>query len=414
VPAPEPAREPLHRRSLIQLIGSSLGILLVLAFAGLFLIMGVSPLLGGTPLRQADPLPFSASAACLFFAVLLIPSLIYSWRRLRLGAAYQPVPLNWLPLRYAIWAWPIVLLLGVGALRVPLLSLTLLPVLHVLAISIPILWMLSLGARRLNALSPPGIWAAVAVGILLTPVVIIVIEGFLSVLLGGVIVGLLADSPGFLGGLRDILAAFTSAAGPDLSTVLIFVERFLLSDNRILGLGIAFIAVLVPIVEELLKPLGLLFLGKRNLTPATGFVAGMISGAAFALFESIFQIAPGSEWALLAAGRMGTSAVHIFNSGLVGWALAMIWRERRLGRGLLLTLLAMAIHGIWNGVTGLILVATLPRFSDLAWLFGAVIILPIIGLLCTLGLGLINRKLYKQQREKLWNSSQILSTSSAI
>jgi len=81
---------------------------------------------------------------------------------------------------------------------------------------------------------------------------------------------------------------------------------------------------LIPLLEELLKPLAIWILVWRKLTPVEGFVAGLICGSAFGLIESIGNLASisGSDWIIVVLGRTGTGLLHTVATGLVGWGLA--------------------------------------------------------------------------------------------
>jgi len=111
------------------------------------------------------------------------------------------------------------------------------------------------------------------------------------------------------------------------------------------------LAVVVPFMEELIKPMALYFLLGRRLTPAQGFIGGLLCGACFALAESIgsmSMVTDPNSWVMLAIGRSGTALLHMTCTGLVGWGLASAFTHRRWGafaRGLLG---AVALHGAWN------------------------------------------------------------------
>ena len=98
----------------------------------------------------------------------------------------------------------------------------------------------------------------------------------------------------------------------------------------VIFLGFATISVLVPIIEESFKPLGVWFLSGQKITPAQGFGFGVLSGAAFGLFENLGNTSgAGTGWALLTTSRISTLLLHSFTAGLVGWALASAWTQRR-------------------------------------------------------------------------------------
>jgi hypothetical protein len=104
-----------------------------------------------------------------------------------------------------------------------------------------------------------------------------------------------------------------------------FFESFfkeLLASPLVISAIFLTVGLLMPLMEELLKPLGLWALRKRLLTPAEGFSGGLICGAGFALIESATMIAQnggGSDWGQMVLLRIGTSLLHM--TGL----LAGVW-----------------------------------------------------------------------------------------
>jgi RsiW-degrading membrane proteinase PrsW (M82 family) len=58
-------------------------------------------------------------------------------------------------------------------------------------------------------------------------------------------------------------------------------------------------ALFVPAIEELFKPLGVWLLGNKLDSPALGFALGALSGASYALIETIGVSGQGGEWASL-------------------------------------------------------------------------------------------------------------------
>jgi len=107
--------------------------------------------------------------------------------------------------------------------------------------------------------------------------------------------------------------------------------------------------VIVPLIEELFKPLGVWLFGFQIETPTQGFVLGLLSGAAFALFESLNASADGSmSWGAIVTARAGTSLLHMTASGIVGWGIVSAFKEKRYGRLVGAYFAAVLIHGIWN------------------------------------------------------------------
>ena len=77
------------------------------------------------------------------------------------------------------------------------------------------------------------------------------------------------------------------------------------SDPIILLVALVAIAGVVPLLEELPKPLAVWVMGGRKITPAEGFVLGAIAGGAFAVQETLLSalsVAPES-WLGVIVGR---------------------------------------------------------------------------------------------------------------
>ena len=112
---------------------------------------------------------------------------------------------------------------------------------------------------------------------------------------------------------------------------------------------IGYIAIIVPLIEELLKPLAVWIFATKIESPAQGFAMGVLSGAAFALIESLNASADGTtSWPVIVSIRAGTSLLHMTASGLVGWGIVSAFREKRIMRFFAAYFTAVAIHGIWN------------------------------------------------------------------
>jgi RsiW-degrading membrane proteinase PrsW (M82 family) len=124
---------------------------------------------------------------------------------------------------------------------------------------------------------------------------------------------------------------------------------YLLRPGILFGV-LVFASLIVPLIEELIKPIGVWLLFGRPMTAAAGLAAGAISGAGYAFFESLALTSNGQDWALSVVSRSGTAVIHIFTASLMGWALVLAWRERRYLRLLGTYALAVLIHGSWNAL----------------------------------------------------------------
>ena len=226
----------------------------------------------------------------------------------------------------------------------------LLPPLNLLATGLPVLWLALLGMRKLSGGSAQRRWGVFTVSLTYAPLLIMVIEMVMMVAAGLVGLAWLSTQPEKLNELMNLLQQLRSMPTPDPEMVMEFFTPYLNEPFVVFGL-IVLAAVFVPIVEELLKPLGVWLLAWKKFTPAQGWVAGVISGAGFALFENLGNTSGGGpEWAMVTASRITAALLHMLTTGLVGWAIVSIWTERRYLRFIAVYALAITIHGLWNGL----------------------------------------------------------------
>ncbi|NMB62465.1 MAG: PrsW family intramembrane metalloprotease, partial [Chloroflexi bacterium] len=133
------------------------------------------------------------------------------------------------------------------------------------------------------------------------------------------------------------------------------IERYartLLRTPIFLVIVFLLVGLVLPLIEEILKPIAIWTLHRRSISPAEGFILGLYFGAAFALVESggmIIQLGMGS-WVTSTLLRAATGLLHITCSGLVGYAYARFMQlERKISAAIPL-LIAVALHGTWNTV----------------------------------------------------------------
>jgi len=289
------------------------------------------------------------SAAFVSSGLLLLPSAGYALIRL-LGRPAPELPHTLHKFRpsLVIFLLPVVVLIGYWVSGISGWALFFLPVLHVLAVGIPVLWILFLGTRNLPLGSPQRMWGVFGSGLVLGPFLIMIGEALALFLFFAVGVALISTQPGLLEELTTLSEwLITTNPSPDM-----LVERLTpyLTHPAIILFIFFFASVIVPLIEEALKPIGVWLLFGRDLTPATGFAAGAISGSGYALFESLALTSTGEDWALVVVARMGTAVIHILTAGFTGWALVQAWRFGRYRRLGLTYLGAVLAHGTWNGL----------------------------------------------------------------
>ena len=150
--------------------------------------------------------------------------------------------------------------------------------LFVIAAALPILWLLWLGKRDLQAGSPQRQWGLFASALTLGPLIIIVLELIL------IIIGAIFAVMFYAGNLTEIGDTFqvdpnVIASDPELINE---IAARIIEEPIALIATLLYLSFFIPLIEELFKPIGVWILGfrKPSPSPAQGFTAGMISGAA--------------------------------------------------------------------------------------------------------------------------------------
>ena len=343
-------------QTILALILSALGIIyfLVQVWGGgmLWLVNLIDPQTG-----VAENVPNGLLVwASLLSALLLVPVFWLSFNRL----AGKPAPALLdgqrphvrVILRVSLLAWPLVLALGWLVAGRPGLAVWLLGPINILAAGIPVVWIYALAQRRLEAGPIERKWRIFGFSLTVSPVVIVLAEVLALAVLGiaALVLALVLASlnPSFSQELETLVQQIS--ASQDVEVILQLLEPYLMRPAVIFG-ALAVLSGIIPLIEEILKPLALWGLAGRDLTDQEGFVAGLLSGAGFALLENLLyftNILTAEGWLFMVIGRAGTGVLHMFSSGLVGWALARAWRSGKwpfLGG---MTLLAVAFHGLWN------------------------------------------------------------------
>lgn len=121
----------------------------------------------------------------------------------------------------------------------------------------------------------------------------------------------------------------------------------------ILAVAFVLVCVIIPIVEEGVKTLGVgIMSGFRRPTLAQASLWGLACGAGFALVENLFNTTNALEtWAPLVLVRIGATMLHCFTGALMGLAWYQILVKQRWGYGLGLYATSLAVHGLWNALS---------------------------------------------------------------
>jgi hypothetical protein len=346
-----------------SLFSSILFILGGLFLFGLALLLGVTALVSlfsGTEVRADQTVPLVAFG---FEAIVLLAAAFFSLQKfLQKPAADENASVS-------VSAWQIILLIFVAGVSLLIgyqiaemqsLLWIILPMLTVPAIVFPLGVLLVVGTRKLPFGTRWQTWSVLGLAMTLAPLILFTLEIFIGLIIFAFVAAYLVTQPELIQELQR-LSQEIMILGPESEATLELLGP-LLTKPGVMAVTLIYIAVLVPAIEEIFKPIGVwLFAGQ--LSAAQGLTLGALSGASYALIETIGVSAQTSEWASLLFSRIGTGLLHITTSALMGAAIVLAWRERRYLRLLGTYFLAVFLHGLWNSL------AIIFTFSTLAELF---------------------------------------------
>ena len=218
----------------------------------------------------------------------------------------------------------------------------------IFSIFIPVFMFATLALFRLQIGSRQRGWALLNVTLFVSLQVIMVVE-IVMIVAAVILIGTWVSKYVDLTGYWVALSGQGTFDQSDLKYLMQDIEP-LFSSNLIVILCVAFFSILVPLIEELLKPLGVWFLAGKKLTPAEGFAAGVFCGAAYGLVESLLMVnvADASLWQTLVITRVGTGLLHTLTAGLSGWAMAKTWQDQKYLRIAFMYAGVVLLHGVWN------------------------------------------------------------------
>jgi len=244
-------------------------------------------------------------------------------------------------------------------------------------------WLVELGQIRLPRLSRQRQWGLVNFANFVSMPVILLVEMVVLALGLGLLIAWLMKKPEYAFVINQVQNLMY--VNPSTLPLIIDQLKPLAQDPAVIAAILVAFSLVIPLIEEFLKPLALWFFVKRQWSPAEGFIAGMVCGAAFAVVESLTALASvgGNSWLALVAARTGTALLHITTAGLSGWALTSSWRDGSYLRVGFTYLLVVFLHGAWNFLAVAVAAGSLMEgnspnfFSGLApvapWLMGVLV-----------------------------------------
>jgi hypothetical protein len=363
-----------HWPSLLILIVLGLGVTFILLIT---IGLGVSSVIS---LFTKDGDPAGQMISSFTFGFEMVILLVCSWFVLQktLGREQADAPFV-----FPFADWQIVAVIGVvitsavlGGLiayaEIAWLAWIMLPVLTILVI-VPPIWMLfGIGSRGIELGPRWRFFGTLGLGMTIGPLVMVVLEMFL--LLGILIAGagmVYLQQPALFQEILDLGKILKLETNED--AILKLLAPYI-SNPLVITTVIGYIALAVPMMEELFKPLAVWIFATKIESPAQGFALGMLSGAAFALIESLNASGDGSmSWPAIVSIRAGTSLLHMTASGLVGWGIVSAFHEKRPSKFFATYFAAVAIHGLWNGCAIGVGVSILGEYiGKPEWLFNIV------------------------------------------
>jgi len=276
--------------------------------------------------------------------------------------------------------------------------------LHVLASVLPSVIILGLAGRSLAGLTR---WRDIVLqtssGAFLATAISFVLEIVAGLALILVAYTVLATQPGgqeLLGSLEDQLKSPGGLADPAfLSSVA--------QSPIVIAVALLALAVVVPLVEEATKTLGIGLMAYRRITMAQAFLWGVAGGAGFSLAEGLLSTLSGLDgWVVAMLSRIGATMLHCLAGGLMGLAWYHVLSQQRWGRGLKLYAASVGLHGVWNALAGgltllsLRVTDTTPVAAGQEWIEPAFfVILALLGIMTiavTVGLVRLTRRVRLQ------------------
>jgi hypothetical protein len=221
-----------------------------------------------------------------------------------------------------------------------------LPLFTIPAVTLPIALIFGLGASKLQLGPRWRTWGIFGLGMTLSPFILFVIEIIILIFFFVIGISYLALQPELS---NEIIALSNQLPNlqNDPEVLLKLIIPYALKPGTIIAI-LSFIALIVPFTEELIKPIGVWLFAGQLESPAQGFALGALSGAAFALVETINASGQTAEWANLLSTRIGTALLHITSTALMGWGIALAWKQRQYLKLVAIYFCSSILHGLWN------------------------------------------------------------------
>jgi len=387
-------------RSVLLFVTLLVGLVLYLGLATLMLLsIGIGLIYPPSVAGAQVGANFIVACGLGFCGLALLPGVFFSFQRM---SAKSIRPFQFRPVK----AWQAILM-AAGWIGAVLLSdilyqssslgwLAAAPF-YVISIGLPIALLVWIALGGIPLGSRNRFWGSLGLGMTVGPFLASLLELLVYVAILVILIFFLVLNPNWLTTIQQVISQVRGLT--DIDRVMQVLAPYLINPLVLISLFLV-LGVATPLIEETLKPAVVWLLAKRLQNPSQGFALGVISGAGFALIESLMAgSTPGQGWGQLLAARAGGGLMHIFASGLMGWGIASAWQGKRL-RLLGTYALSVSVHGLWNSAAIILEVGSLQPYLnnlidskslDLVSILGTTI-LAILVLITLPALILINRK----------------------
>ena len=312
---------------------------------------------------------------------------------------YPPSPRRWILLFF--------LCLFVGQLMVSVLpaarfTALAFPLFHILAAATPALAILAFVGRRTTAASWRTVLLELSHGAVLAPLGALAAELAVVLAVVAAIALVVAFTPG---GVERLVDLSLNLQDPTWLENTENLAGLVLSPAALFAITLVFV-VMAPLIEELLKGLGVLLLGYRLRGQAEALLWGVACGAGFAIGESLFNGSIALEgWGAVMLMRCGASLMHCTASGVMGlgWQQALV--RKRPWRLLAAYGASAGAHALWNAAAVAVAVPSLLLVSSPGDLWkqglGGLVMLAALALLIalTISMGLAIVRLTNRARQ---------------
>jgi hypothetical protein len=332
---------------------SFFGFLLFIA-AALFLlttgiILGASALFAGVVRGEVDARSTIYTVTILFLSALLGLVAVLSFMRFlnkpAVDVAVSTSLRGW-HVAGGVIGGGLALLLGQLIQENTSVNWLILPVLTVPAVMLPIWILTSLGARDLSLGTRWRAGSVLGLSLTITPFILFVLEIVVLIVIFILVIIYAVGNPQVVAEFERLSSQFMFL-DPESDEALRILMPYLVKPAVIVPVAILF-SIIIPLLEELLKPLAVWLLINRLDSAGQGFALGALSGAGFAIIETFNVSGQAAEWGGLLFTRIGTGLLHITTSALMGGAIYLAFRKRRYLSLFATYSLVVLLHGLWN------------------------------------------------------------------